>query len=57
MEDRTVKVRHILTALVISLIICIGVTFIFWLAEKKNVTDSNHVMNQTERIDDSVYYG
>lgn len=52
MENQTVKVKHILAALGISVILCVGVTSIFWMAEKKNVTDS--AMNQTERIEDSV---
>lgn len=57
MENHSPKIKHILIALAISLILCIGITLIFWLAEKKNVAASNDIINQAERVECSVYYG
>ena len=57
MEDKTVKARYILAALGISLILCAGITLFFWLAEKNSASDSGQALDQTERIESSVYYG
>lgn len=54
MENRTIKVSHILAALGISIIICTGVTLFFGMAEKKSIADRGYVIEQTERVENSI---
>lgn len=55
MKEHTVKCKHIMAALCISLILCTGITFVFWGAEKKNVAEGGCcIMDKTERTENIV---
>lgn len=54
MEEHMVRPKHILAALCISLVLCAGITLVFWGAEKKSAAKSSLNTGQTERTENIV---
>lgn len=54
MGECTMKFKHILAALCISLVLCAGITLVFWASEKKNVMGSGYTPAQIERTENIV---